>query len=192
MKIKKMLLIPALVAALAGCGVAEWVKAAQQILPVVLPMVTNLVAAVSLLQGKTVSGADLNIITQTANQVSSDLNLAAQLVNQYQSSPSPNTLNSINNALFDVNSHLNALMPALHINDPATVQKINAIAQLITSEVNSMEQVLPLVTGSPAHSVTKVNAPLSADQLKARYDAIVSQPTSNAEVNEAFGRAVLK
>ncbi|MGH9352331.1 MAG: hypothetical protein ACRD2G_09250 [Terriglobia bacterium] len=188
----KFLAIPALAVVLAACGVAQWVKAAQQILPIVLPMVTNLVAAVSLLEGETISPSDLNTISQTANQVSTDLNLVGQLVNQYQSSPSTTTLSSINNALADVNAHLNALMPALHITDPATVQKITAIAMLINTEVSSIEQILPLVSGGQAHATSRVAVPLNAAQLKRQYDAIVTQPSSNAQVDAAFAKAVLK
>ncbi|HEV2499825.1 MAG TPA: hypothetical protein VGY31_09630 [Terriglobia bacterium] len=192
MRVKKLVIIPVLAMTLAACGVAEWVKAAQEILPVVLPMVTNMVAAVSLLEGKTVSPTDLNTISQTANQVSADLNLVGQLVNQYQSSPSSTTLSKINYALVDVNTHLNALMPALHISDPATMQKISAISTLITSEVTSMEQILPIVSGSQAQAMSRVAAPLSAAQLKSRYDAIVTQPSTNTDVDAVFAKAVLK
>lgn len=192
MRVKKLIIIPVLAMTLAACGVAQWVKAAQEILPVVLPMVTNMVTAVSLLEGKTVSPTDLNTISQTANQVSADLNLVGQLVNQYQSSPSTTTLSKINNALVDVNSHLNALMPALHISDPATVQKISAIATLITSEVTSMEQILPIVSGGQTHAMSRVAVPLSAAQLKSRYDAIVTQPSTNTDVDAVFAKAVLK
>lgn len=192
MKIGKFFIIPALAVALAGCGIAQWVKTAQQLLPVVLPMVTNLVTAVTMLEGKTVSAADLNTISQTANQVSADLNLAGQLVNQYQSSPNASTLADINTALVDVNTHLNQLLPALHISDQATTQKITAVVGLITSEVMSMEQILPMVTNSQAHAISHAAAPMTASQIKSHYDAIVTQPTSNALVNAAFSKAVLK
>lgn len=192
MKIGKFLIIPVLAVTLVGCGLAEWVKTAQQILPVVLPMVTNLVTAVTMLEGKTVSATDLNTISQTANQVSADLNLVGQLVNQYQSSPSPNTLSNINNALADVNTHLNELLPALHITDQSTTQKITAVVGLISSEVTSMEQILPLVTNGQAHAVSRAPVPMTASQLKGQYDEIVTRPTSNSQVNAAFARAVLK
>lgn len=192
MKNGKLLLIPVLAVALAACGVAQWVKSAQQILPVVLPMVTNLVTAVTMLEGKTVSATDLNTISQTANQVSADLNLVGQLVNQYQSSPNTSTLSNINNALADVNTHLNELMPALHISDPATTQKITAVVGLIASEVTSMEQILPLVTNSQAHAISRAAVPMTAAQLKGQYDEIVTRPTSNMQVNAAFAKAVLK
>ncbi|MGH9377173.1 MAG: hypothetical protein ACRD1I_00105 [Terriglobia bacterium] len=188
----KFLAIPILVAVFAACGVAQWVKAAQQILPVVLPMVTNLVAAVSLLEGQTISASDLNTISQAANQVSADLNMVGQLVDQYQSSPSTTTLDKINTSLVDVNTHLNALMPALHITDPATVQKITAIAALISSEVNSIEQILPMVSAGQAHTAAQMAVPLNAAQLKKRYDTIVTQHSSNAQVDAAFAKAILK
>lgn len=194
MRKAKFVLVPMLVVALAGCGVAQWVKVAEQILPVVLPMVTNMVTAVTLLEGRTVSVSDLNTITKTANQVSADLNLAGQLVSQYQASPNATTIGKINAALADVNANLSALLPALHITDQATTQKVTAIVMLISSEVNSIERILPMVTGSP----TKAKAGgvgsglLSGSQLKNEFNAIVSAPTTNSAVNTAFVGAVLK
>jgi hypothetical protein len=193
MRRAKVLAVPILAVALAACGVQQWVTVAQQILPVVLPMITNMVVAVSLLEGKTVSPSDLNTISQTANQVSADLNLVGQLVDQYQSSPSPITVEKINTALADVNTHLNSLLPALHITDPATVQKITAITTLIDSEVNSIEQIMPLISGSQAHARARTAViPLSAGELKKQYNAIIARPTPNAQVDAAFAGAALK
>ncbi len=189
---KKLLVIPVLVLALAGCGTAQWIKMAQQILPVVLPMITNLVTAVVLLEGKTVPTADVNTISATANQVSADLNLVGQLVDQYQTSPNVTTVEKINAALADVQTHLNGLLPALHITDPATVQKITAITTLIASETNAFEQILPLVSNAQGRSGAASAVPLSAKQLKKEYDAIVSQASSNPQVNAAFAGAKLK
>lgn len=193
MRTMKYLAIPILALAMAGCEAGQWVKAAQQILPVVLPMVTNLVSAVSLLQGKTVSAADLNTISQTASQVSNDLNLTAQLINQYQSSPNVTTVERLNTVLEEVHTNLSSLLPALHIADPATIQKIAAVVMLINNEVTSLQQVLPAVSGGKL-TVRRgaAGAPLNANQLKAEFNAIVTQPTSNAEVNQAFAGATLK
>src|SRR5579883_3140562 len=130
-EMKKLLLIPILAAALLGCDTAQWIKTAQEILPVVLPMVTNPVSAV-----------DLDTITRTANVVSNDLNLAGQLVSQYQSSPDPTTIGKINVVLGEVQSNLSGLLPALHISDSATAQKISAVVMLINSEVSSIQQIL--------------------------------------------------
>lgn len=193
MKKAKFLAIPVLATALAACGVAQWVKTAQQLLPVVLPMVTNLVTAVSLLEGKTVSPADYLTISNTATQVSADLNLVGQLVNQYQGSNDTTTIQKINAALTDVNTHLSALLTAVHISDPATVEKVTAITTLIDTEVNSIQQLLPIVTPGKTKAATKsARRPLSATELKAEYNRIVSQTTANASVNAAFAHAVLK
>ncbi|MGH9397176.1 MAG: hypothetical protein ACRD18_10050 [Terriglobia bacterium] len=193
MKKVKFLAIPVLTLALLGCGVAQWVKAAQQILPVVLPMVTNLVTAISLLQGKTVSPTDFRTISNTANQVSADLNLVRQLVNQYESSPNATTVEKINAALQDVNTHLNGLLAALHVSDPSTVQKITAITTLINSEVSSIIQILPVISAGQTRAQRNMSTvPLSASELKSQYNEIVSQPTRNSSVNAAFAGAVLK
>lgn len=192
MKRVRFIAIPALALALFGCGVAQWVKAAQQILPVVLPMVTNLVSAISLLQGKTVSAADFRSINDTANQVSADLNLVGQLVDQYQSSPNATTVAKISSALQDVNAHLSQLLTSLHISDPSTAEKVTAIATLINTEVNSIIQILPATSSNRTKVRASTVAPLSAAQLKHRYNAIVSQPTQNAQVDAAFAGAALK
>lgn len=193
MKKVKFAAIPVLTLALFGCGVAQWVKAAQQILPIVLPIITNLVTAVSLLQGKTVSPTDFNAISHTANQVSADLNLVGQLVNQYETSPDVTTVEKINSALQDVSKNLNGLLAALHISDPATIQKITAVTTLINSEMNSIIQILPAVSGGHL-SVPPGGAalPLTAAQLKRQYNAIISQTTANAAVNSAFAGAELR
>lgn len=193
MKKAKFLAIPVLAAALAACGVAQWVKTAQQILPVVLPMITNLVTAVSLLEGKTVSPADFRAISSTASQVSGDLNLVGQLVNQYEGSKDTTTVDKINSTLADVNAHLSALLTAVHISDPATVEKVTAIVTLIDTEVNSIEQILPIVSNGQSKAVVlAAHRPLSAPELKAEYNRIVSQSTSNAAVNAAFAKLTLK
>ncbi|MGH9449833.1 MAG: hypothetical protein ACRD11_04750 [Terriglobia bacterium] len=193
MKKAKFVAIPVLTLTLLACGVAQWVKAARQILPVVLPMVTNLVTAVSLLQGKTVSPTDFTTISNTSNQISSDLNLVGQLVNQYETSPNATTVEKINSALQDVSTNLNGLLASLHISDPATIQKITAVTTLISSEMNSIIQILPAVSsgqlGAPRQGAA---LPLSAAELKRQYNGIVSQPTANASVNSAFAGATLK
>lgn len=192
---KKLILVPILALAMfvGACGIAQWIKVAQQILPVVLPMVTNLVTAVGLLEGKTVTAADLNTITQVANQVSSDLNLVGQLVDQYQSSPNTTTVEKINTTLAEVSTNLNNLLPALHISDPATVQKITAIVELVSSEVTSLEQILPTVSsGNLTARQGAVLAPLNASELKKQYNIIVTQSTANSQVNQAFAGEVLK
>ncbi|MGH9468936.1 MAG: hypothetical protein ACRD1N_01175 [Terriglobia bacterium] len=193
-QMKKILLVPVLaLAILAGaCGVAQWVKIAQEILPVVLPMVTNLVTAVGLLEGKTVSAQDLSTITRSANQVSSDLNLAGQLINQYESSPDTTTIAKIDTMLTEVNSNLNSLLPALHISDPATAQKISAVVTLISTEVNSMQQILPVISAGGKPTLPAGAVPLNASALKKQYNAIVAQPTSSTLVNQAFAGAVLQ
>jgi|SRR5579875_2115604 hypothetical protein len=184
-EMKKLLLIPILAAALLGCDTAQWIKTAQEILPVVLPMVTNLVTAAGLLQGKTVSAVDLDTITRTANVVSNDLNLAGQLVSQYQSSPDPTTIGKINVVLGEVQSNLSGLLPALHISDSATAQKISAVVMLINSEVSSIQQILPIVSGGKV-TARPATTPLSANKLKEKFNAIVNQPTNNPVVNQAF------
>ncbi len=194
-RISMMVAVPVLAAALvtAGCGVAQWIQTVEQIVPVVLPMVSNLIAAVALLEGKTVTAQDLTTITNAATQISSDLSLVGQLIQQYQAQPATGTLNQISSAVSDAQSHLSQILPALHITDASTVQKITAIVNLISGELTAIANVIPLVqSGNTAQAKRQAAKLLSARQLKARFDAIVTAPTSNAIVNAAFARAVLK
>jgi hypothetical protein len=80
---------------------------------------------------------------------------------------------------------LSGLLPALHISDSATAQKISAVVMLINSEVSSIQQILPIVSGGKV-TARPATTPLSANKLKEKFNAIVNQPTNNPVVNQAF------
>lgn len=181
-------LAPVLALCFVACGVAQWIKSAQQLLPVVLPMVTNLVTAATMLEGKTITAAQLSIVNSTTSQASRDLALAGKLVSEYQATPSPTTLDKINNALSDVNSNLNQLLPAAHITDEATVEKIQEVVSLIVNEVEAVQQILPVLK-TRAQAARAPSAILSAKRLKQMYKSIIAQSSGNVVVDAAFAKA---
>jgi hypothetical protein len=194
-KVSRMLAVPVLAAALAmaGCGIAQWIQTVEQVIPVVLPMVSNLIAAVALLEGKTVSAQDLTTLTNTATQVSNDLSLLGQLIQQYQAQPAATTLDKISSTVSDTQNQLGQILPALHITDAATVQKITAIVNLISEELNAIAKVIPAVTtGSTSAAKVLTARVLSAQELKTRFNAIVTEPAGNGVVNAAFASVALK
>jgi hypothetical protein len=85
---------------------------------------------------------------------------------------------------------LNGLLPALHIKDAATQTKIAAVIGILLSEVESVAAIVPLVSAgaSPAMVTMAVKqakrqAPLTASEFAASYNATMTAKTGNAELD---------
>ena len=178
-----------------ACSTA-WIGAAEQIVAVLIPAATNVVALVAALQGKTVSAADLQAIQNAGTQAGADLQLIQALIAQYQkadASAKPGILNQIQTAIRTVEGNLNGLLPALHIQDVATQAKITAVVGILLSEVQSLAAIVPLVqAGAELPHVSQKTrdmghprAPLSAGEFVASYNATMTAKTGNADLDRA-------
>ncbi len=194
-----------------ACSTA-WIGAAEQIVAVLIPAATNVVALVAALQGKTVSTTDLQLIQNAGTQAGADLQLIQALIAQYQkadASAKPGILNQIQTATRTVQGNLNGLLPALHIQDVATQAKITAVIGILLSEVESLAAIVPLVqvgaelpqlstSSGQAVSQTKrtastssgqamghPKAPLTASEFVASYNATMTAKTGNADLDRA-------
>ncbi|HEY3974320.1 MAG TPA: hypothetical protein VGM18_15045 [Candidatus Sulfotelmatobacter sp.] len=176
---------------LAACSTA-WVGEAEQVVAALIPAATNIVALVAALQGKSVSAGDLQTIQQAGTQAGADLQLIQALITAYQQADAtakPGILNQIQTAIGTVQANLQALLPALHIQDTATQTKITAVVGIVLSEVQSLAAIVPLVSAnaSPAMMAKAVqkNAPLSAAEFVKSYNATLTAKTGNAELDRA-------
>lgn len=177
-----------------GCSTA-WVGEAEQIVAALIPATANLVALAATLQGKNVSAGDLQTIQSAAAQAGTDLQLMQSLIAQYQKADAaaqPGLLNQIQAAMSAVDTTLNGLLPALHIKDAATQTKITAVIGILLSEVESVAAIVPLVNpgASPkmmamAAKQVKKQAPLTASEFVASYNATMTAKTGNAELDHA-------
>lgn len=195
-EIRKALIATVLAATLmlSACSTA-WIGEAEQIVEALIPAVANLVTLVATLQGKSVTAADLQTIQNAGTQAGADLQLMQSLINQYQKADAaaqPGLLNQIRAAMNAVQTTLNGLLPALHIQDVATQAKITAVVGLLISEVESMAAIVPLVnlTASPAMTTMAVKQatkqpPLTAEEFVSSFNASMTAKTGNPQLDHA-------
>ncbi len=195
-KIGKVLIATVLVLSLmlTACSTA-WIGEAEQIVEALIPAVANLVTLVATLQGKDVTAADLQTMQSAGAQAGADLQLMQSLISQYQKADAaaqPGLLNQIQSAMNAVQTTLNGLLPALHIQDAATQAKITAVVGLLISEVESMAAIVPLVNpgASPAMMTmavrqAKKQPPLTADEFVSSFNASMTAKTGNTQLDHA-------
>jgi hypothetical protein len=198
-------LVLAVTITVAGCTTA-WIGEAEEIVAALIPAAANIVTLVATLQGKTVSAADLQTIQNAGTQAEADLQLIQSLIAAYQKADEatqPGILNEIESAIGAVQTNLQGLLPALHIQDVATQAKITAVIGIVLSEVQSLAAIVPLVknqgSGSSGQGSAsalaqkngargRVKLPLSASDFVSSYNATMTAKTGNAELDKATAK----
>jgi hypothetical protein len=178
----------------AGCS-AQWIKVALADLPMLLQMALNIGTLVTTLQsGSQLSPAETAAVQNISNEAAKDLNLLQTLYNEYEASPSPTTIQKIQNAIADINQNLPALLQAAHVIDPVLSARITAGVNLILSTVNSFAALIPQPAGAvTAEKVTRKPAavPHAAD-LKKEWNQQVCGPTGKPAFDSVFSSCELK
>lgn len=178
---------------LVGCS-TQWIGQAEQIVAVMIPAATNIVTLFAVTQGKDVSAQDLQTIQKAGAQAGADLQLIQSLVAAYQKaddSAKAGILNQIQTAIESVQTNLQNLLPALHIQNAATQAKITAVVGILLSEVQSLAAIVPLVNReSPmmmakAATQAKKQRPLTASEFVNSYNAALTAKTGNVDLDRA-------
>jgi hypothetical protein len=179
---------------LTGCSTA-WIGEAEQIVAALIPATTNILTLVTALHGQSVSPTDLKTIQSTESQVGADLQLLASLITAYEKADAasqPGLLNQIEATAEVVQSSLNGLLPALHIQDAATQAKVTSAIGIVISEVQSLLAIVPLVdpSASPkmmamARKQAKKEPPLTASEFVVAYNTAITAKTGNAALDRA-------
>lgn len=154
----------------------NWITTAQALLPVAVSMTNGVVTAVLLLENKTITPQDLQKIQDISNQVSNDLSEVQTLITAYQNSSDVTILGKINATIQAALTTENQLLTDLHVTDPATVQKITALVEIVTSEISAIEQIIPIVqNGQPVpravRTVTRNQSKYNPVKVKAAWNA---------------------
>ena len=183
-----------------GCS-TNWIGESEEIVAALIPAATNIVTLAAVMEGKTVSTADVQAIQNAGTQAGADLQLVQSLVAAYEKADAtaqPGILNQIETAITTVQNNLQELLPALHITDAATQAKITAVVGLVLSEVQSLAAILPIVKNQGlgirgqgiARSTiglgtARARVPLSAEEFVASYNATLAAKTGNEELDRA-------
>lgn len=172
-----------------------WITEAEQIVATLIPGTANLLTLIAAVQGKNISAADLQTVQNAGTQAEADLQVLESLITQYEKADGaaqPGLLNQIQAALSSVQSNLNGLLPASHIEDAAAEAKVSAVIGILISEVDSMAAIIPRVSAGPSAAFRSSNRPrvsehalLTADQFVSGYNATMAAKTGNAELDRA-------
>lgn len=152
----------------AGCS-TSWISIALADLPVISQVAVDIAEIVAAAQGSgQVSPVVTNEVEAISAQVKNDLTLIQSLVKDYQAQPSATTVQKINAALADMQTNLNAILSAVHVNDAALQATIVAAVGVAVTTIASIESLLP-TSGVRANNPVK---PPSAKELKAEFNRI--------------------
>jgi hypothetical protein len=177
-----------------GCS-AQWIKVALADLPVLLQMALNIGTLVTKLQsGQQLSSSEAAEIQNISNEASRDLNLLQTLYNEYEASPSPNSVQKIQSAITDINQNLPALLQAAHVSDPVLSARITAAVNLILSTVNSFAALIPQAA-APMMAQKVMRKPMTvpkASDLKKQWNQQVCGPTGEAALDSGFAPCEVK
>lgn len=176
-----------------ACSTA-WVSEAEQIVAVLIPATANIVTLVMTLQGQ-VSVADMETVQSAGSQAAADLQLIQSLTAQYEKADAamqPGLVNQIQAAISAAQSMLNGLLPALHIEDAALRTKITGVVGIVLAELQSVAAIVPAANpnaspGMMAMAARQVQkqAPLTASEFVASYNATLTAKTGNANLDRA-------
>jgi hypothetical protein len=169
---------------ISGCS-TNWIGEGEQILAVLIPAASNIVALAAALEGQTVSAQDLQTIQNVGAQAAGDLQLIEALITAYgkaDAAAQPGILGQIEAAIQSVQTNLGGLLPALHIKDAATEAKIAAVVGIVLAEVQSLGAIVPIVQGQSL-GAARVKVPLSAGEFVDSYNATLTAKTGNAVVD---------
>jgi hypothetical protein len=181
----------AIALATTGCS-AQWINTALQDLPVLTQMALNIATLVSTLAaGQQASNADTSVIQNISAQASRDLNLLQTLYNEYKASPSPTTLQKLQNAISDLNQNLPTMLQSAHISNPTVSTRIAAAVNLILTTVNSFATLMPQTSPATARKASSTIL-LHAKDLKKQWNQQVCAPTGDPALDAAFAANILR
>ncbi len=173
----------------------QWINEAEQIVAALIPAIANLLTLVATVQGKEISTTDLQTIESAGAQAGADLQLMQSLITLYEKADAaakPGLLSQIQVATGAVQSRLSGLLPALHIQDTATQAKVSAMVGILLSEVESVAAIVPLASASASPGMmalaareVKKQAPLTASEFVASYNATMTAKTGEPELDHA-------
>jgi hypothetical protein len=163
------------------------VDSINQIIPEALAVISAILGFVAQLTGKTIDPAVVAEIQAIANQATKDLQDIETLAKQYNAEPGANQglLQSIAAAGQAIVANMQPLINDAHVKDAATQKKLTAFATLVVAEVEAVISTLGLLN-APQGSTVTIKIPMSKDEFKVAFDAILSSPTGQPDVDVAL------
>jgi len=169
---------------LTGCT-TSWVGEATNIIRMLVPAITQVLGLVVAFGVKGVSPPVIQQVQNIANEATNDLqNIVLPLIESYNSAPDTGKaeyLTKIDAAVKTVMANFSKILPALHIEDPATQAKVEAVIGAVEGELQDLIALVPVLQGTKAlHDVT---LPLNGKQFKKHFNALMVARTGDRSVD---------
>lgn len=185
---KRQMSVLVLAVMLAGCAAAlPWVTLAGNLLPVIVQAIGGIGSALG-----TISPQDDATIQRISTEAANDINLALGLAVQFKANNNMALVPQINADLAAAEAQLNALLPALHVTNPATIDKVKSVIQFLNSQIAAVEGLIPVVSGHTVTARRVITKPLTADEFKSRFNRMVQTPVGDPKTDTAFAKATVK
>ena len=170
---------------LVGCE-TSWIQEFSSILAVVGPA-TAIAVEILKAAGVGIPATVVAAIVAWSNDVDTALGQIQTLIAQYEAAApteQPGILGKISDILTVLSNNLAALLPTIHITDPATQAKVIAIFDTIADEIEGMINLLPTVTAASA--MTDHNAALVKVANAAQQFHVLSAKAFKNKLNDEF------
>jgi hypothetical protein len=181
---------------MAGCS-AAWLGAVSALLPVLETAVSAAIAFVAALEGKTVPASVSAAIQKIGQDIATQITNVQQLIAVYQNAASTGTLSQIQALFQAIVANLGSILSAFQVTDSTTVSKFTQLVGLCVAAAQAILAIIPLVAVKLASGASRTE--LEADDklaaanvkqveagLKSAYVAVISESTTNADVNTAL------
>jgi hypothetical protein len=158
-----------------GCNATTWITMALNDLPVILQIITSILAVIGAAKGS-VSASAMAIAQKAANDASAALLEAQTFIKQYQANSSTTLLGQIDDALTTAQSQLGAILGVLHVTDTALQATLAAgigSALTIIVAIQALVPVTPVATVKRAE-LAKSTVDDQSIAIKAAYNECVT------------------
>lgn len=172
---------------LSGCTTA-WTGEASNIIAVLIPAVQAILGLIAAL-GARIPDTAVQAVTDWGSQAQAGLQQIKDLIDQYnnaEANAKPGLLVEIQTAAQTIVNNLNSILPTLHVLDPATQQKVTAVANAVLAELEALLSVIPVLQGKLplGHLRETRHALLDSGHFVERFNETMTAPTGDAQVDE--------
>jgi len=165
-----------------GCAVPVWLLDAEGIGAVLVTAAGSITSFIAAMTGNVALAAVAGLIATWGQKVEAGLVNVNSLIESYKKSPNATLLQQIEQVAQTVVGDINSLGQIEGI-PAAVLTPIQAMAQSILTELESLISLLPLAGSPAAGSIVAVKVPTLTADFKAKFNTVLTVPTGDTNVD---------
>lgn len=180
----------------AGCS-AAWLGAVSALLPTLETVVSAAISFVVALEGKTVPASVSSAIQKIGADIAAQIANVQTLIADYKAAATTGLLSQIQAVFQGIVDNLGSILSAFQVSDTTTVGKLTQLVGLAVAAAQAILALIPLVAAKIASGASRAeleaedklaasNVKQVENGLKTAYIQVISEPTTNADVNQAL------